>query len=56
MGRDSEMLLLKNPDWPALGFFIPDLKTCYPLMHMRNVHMHAANSRNNANANRPSEA
>ena len=53
-GERAASLLRSNPDKEALGFFIPSVVGCGPLLKMRGLHASAALGRNRKNAGRPS--
>ena len=55
-GERAASLLRANPDQEALGYFIPSVLGCGPLMKMRGLHQHAAQDRNRRSASAPSSS
>ena len=55
-GARAASLLRANPDKEALGYFIPSVAGCGPLLKMRGLHSFAASNRNRANAGKPASS
>ena len=55
-GERAASLLRANPDQEPLGYFIPSVLNCGPLMLMRGLHQHAAQDRNRRSASTPSSS
>jgi len=52
-GIQAKAVLTSNPEDKALGYLIPSVQECAPLVKMRSLHQNAAGNRGRANAEAP---